>query len=147
MGQNDLYKKLQKVSEESSIDRHSQEILNIVKLILYKDKHISLAELLQTFGAENFVKLLYVVGGKTITFPTPNEFKEIFTWATAYYAKEINGMDWKEIKDKLGCDQSSIKWSSKNKQLSKFIQKILTQKLDSQSFQEYIQFLSSKQQH
>ena len=57
---NMLYKKLQQVSRETTMDKPSEEILNIVQLILYKDKQLSLVELLQTLGTENFIKLLYV---------------------------------------------------------------------------------------
>lgn len=135
---NNLYKKLQQVSRESTIDKPSEEILNIVQLILYKDKQLSLAELLSSLGTENFIRLLYIVGGKTVTFPTPNEFKDVFTWALTYYAKEVQGMSWKDIKNQLGQDQSSIKWSSKNKQLNKFIQNALNTKLAGESLEEYL---------
>lgn len=135
---NMLYKKLQQVSRETTMDKPSEEILNIVQLILYKDKQLSLVELLQTLGTENFIKLLYVVGGKTVTFPSPQEFKEVFTWALTYYSREVQQMEWKDIKERLGQDQSSIKWSSKNKQLNKFIQNALDTKLKGESLHDYL---------
>lgn len=133
-----LYKKLENVSEGQKLDSIVEDVLAIVQLILYKDKKLSLAELMEVLGPDSFVKLLYITGGQTITFPTPEEFKELFTWALTYYAKEVQGTDWKTLKDKLGYDESSIKWSSKNKQLTKFIKDILSCKMKGESLKEYL---------
>lgn len=135
---NPLYNRLHSISNDHELDSTVQDVLSIVQLILYKDKQFDLASLLEILGPDNFVKLLYTVGGQTITFPTPEEFKELFTWALTYYAKEVQGKDWKTLKTDLGYEESSIKWSSKNKQLTKYIQDILSRKMKGETLQEYL---------
>ncbi len=122
----------------------TRDILALVDLILYKNNEIDLAGLHQLLGPDLFIQTLQLLGGKTITFPDTEEFREVFTWALCYYAREIQKKDWKELKEELGYDVSSIKWSMKNKQLSQFIQEVLYKKMSGQSVQEMLDELNSK---
>ncbi|MCA1807020.1 MAG: hypothetical protein LC687_04115 [Actinobacteria bacterium] len=122
----------------------TRDVLNLVDLILYKNREIDLAGLHQLLGPDLFVQALQLLGGKTITFPDTDEFKDIFTWALCYYAREIQQKDWKDLKEELGYDVSSIKWSMKNKQLTHFIQEVLHKKMSKQSVEEMLQELSTK---
>lgn len=124
-----FYHKLENVTTEGHTKSNVHDILTLVDLILYKNKEVDVASIHQLLGPDLFVDLLHVLGGKTITFPTIEEFRDIFTWALCYYAKEIQHKEWKDIKEELGEDISSIKWSMKNKQLTQFIQEILHRKL------------------
>jgi len=141
--QNLFYHKLENVLND---DKSSsvEDILTLVDLILYKNREVDLAGLHQLLGPDLFVQTLQLLGGKTITFPDTEEFKEIFTWALCYYAKEIQHKDWKELKEELGYDVSSIKWSMKNKQLTQFIQEVLHKKLSKQSVEEMLTEVSKK---
>lgn len=122
----------------------TRDVLNLVDLILYKNREVDLAGLHQLLGPDLFVQTLQLLGGKTITFPDTDEFKDIFTWALCYYAREIQKKDWKDLKEELGYDVSSIKWSMKNKQLTHFIQEVLHKKMSKQSVEEMLQELSTK---
>ena len=123
---------------------NTQDILTLVDLILYKNKQVDLAGLHQLLGPDLFVQTLQLLGGKTITFPDTEEFRDVFMWALCYYAKEIQHKEWKDIKEELGYDISSIKWSMKNKQLSHFIQEVLHKKMSKESVESMVTELSSK---
>ena len=130
--------------DENDKGHATRDVLNLVDLILYKNREVDLAGLHQLLGPDLFVQTLQLLGGKTITFPDTDEFKDIFTWALCYYAREIQKKDWKDLKEELGYDVSSIKWSMKNKQLTHFIQEVLHKKMSKQSVEEMLQELSTK---
>lgn len=138
-----FYHKLENIAGDSE-SSNVRDILTLVDLILYKNKQVDLAEIHQLLGPDEFVDLLHLLGGKTITFPTIEEFREIFTWALCYYAKEIQHKEWKDLKEELGYDISSIKWSMKNKQLTQFIQEILHKKLSGQDVSEMFEDIKSR---
>ncbi|MCA1800444.1 MAG: hypothetical protein LC650_04050 [Actinobacteria bacterium] len=142
--QNLFYHKLGNIMGEEDKSSATRDVLNLVDLILYKNREIDLAGLHQLLGPDLFVQALQLLGGKTITFPDTDEFKDIFTWALCYYAREIQQKDWKDLKEELGYDVSSIKWSMKNKQLTHFIQEVLHKKMSKQSVEEMLQELSTK---
>ncbi len=142
--QNLFYHKLGNIMDENDKGYATRDVLNLVDLILYKNREVDLAGLHQLLGPDLFVQTLQLLGGKTITFPDTDEFKDIFTWALCYYAREIQKKDWKDLKEELGYDVSSIKWSMKNKQLTHFIQEVLHKKMSKQSVEEMLQELSTK---
>jgi len=79
-------------------------------------------EIFSSLGVSTFTKLISIVKGKTITLPSPEELEDSITTVLCYYFKELNGLDWKAIKDKLGNPRlNTIKYGIKVRQLKSFI--------------------------
>lgn len=133
---NAFYARLANMSDENST---TTEILALVDLILYRTKKSDIATIHSIIGSDLLVELLYSMGGKTVTLPTVEEFREVFEWALCYYAREVQHREWKDIKAELGLDASAMKWSMKNKQLTQFMQEILHKKLSEQQVQEMLE--------
>ena len=73
-------------------------------------------------GLEKFTALVSLVDGKTITFPTKEEFKEAIILVLCYYYHIMEGRNWKEVKSILGMpDVNFIKYGIKLNKMKDFI--------------------------
>jgi len=83
----------------------------------------SLLHIYNEFGLENFMKIISIVGGKTIVFPSEDELKDSITTVLCYYYKEIKKKSWDEIKDILNYeDLNTIKYGIRIRQFKQFVQ-------------------------
>lgn len=79
-------------------------------------------EIYKLLGLEKFTALVSLIDGKTITFPTKEEFKEAIILVLCYYYHVMEGRDWKEIKRILGMpDVNFVKYGIKLNKLKDFI--------------------------
>lgn len=142
-----FYYKLSAIAEDAEAPPHDvvHDVLSLVDLILYKNKQVDIAAIHQLLGPDLFIDLLHILGGKTLEFPSVEDFREIFTWALCYYQKEIQHKDWKELKESLGSDTSSIKWSMKNKQITLFLQELLSRKMKGASVEDLLRDIQDLQ--
>lgn len=77
----------------------------------------------ETLGAEQFAKLISIIRGRSLTFPTEEEFQEAVTTTLCYYYKEVEGKSWDDIKSILAIpDLNTIKYGIRVRQLEQFIQ-------------------------
>lgn len=139
---NMFYSRLSQVSKDSS--SVASEILTLVDIILFRNRKTAVVDMHQVLGSDKFIELLYAVGGQTITFPSVEEFREVFEWALCYYAREVQNRDWKDIKAELGLDASAMKWSTRNKQLSAFISEILYKKMSEADMEQVMRELHTR---
>ena len=73
-------------------------------------------------GLEKFTALVSLVDGKTITFPTKEEFNEAIILVLCYYYHIMEGRNWKEVKSILGMpDVNFIKYGIKLNKMKDFI--------------------------
>jgi hypothetical protein len=74
-------------------------------------------------GAENFAKMIAIIKGKLISFPTDEEYQDNIITVLCYYFKEIKNIDdWKVIKEKLNLPKiNAIKYGIRVRQLKNFI--------------------------
>jgi hypothetical protein len=81
-----------------------------------------LMELFSTFGSVQFAKIISIAKGKTVSFPTEEEFQDAIVTVLCYYYKEMEFMSWDEIKDKLNMPKlNTIKYGIRVRQLKNFI--------------------------
>jgi hypothetical protein len=81
-----------------------------------------LMHLFTILGSVEFAKLISVCGGKTITFPTEEDYKDSIITSLCYYYREIDNMDWDEIKEKIDINKlNTIKYGIRVQQLKSFI--------------------------
>lgn len=117
----------QKISDIMKDDPTKDLILDIFELQMFKsadkdDKKLVMVELYNLLGFEKFVEVIELLGGKTIKFPSRDEFKELVETALAYYYRTFRGYDWVKIKELIGDpEMSSVKFGSRMQQMSKFI--------------------------
>ncbi len=79
-------------------------------------------EIYKLLGLEKFTALVSLIDGRTITFPTKEEFKEAIILVLCYYYHVMEGRDWKEIKRILGMpDVNFVKYGIKLNKLKDFI--------------------------
>ena len=86
------------------------------------EKLLCFTEMYKLLGLEKFTALVSLIDGKTITFPTKEEFKEAIILVLCYYYHVMEGRDWKEIKRILGMpDVNFVKYGIKLNKLKDFI--------------------------
>jgi len=109
---------------------------NIFKLqYLYKlekitseDKELTnewmiLLRIYEELGPENFAKLVSIVKGRTLSFPSEEELQDSIITTLCYYYKEVENKNWEEIKKALNMpDLNTISYGIKTRQFSQFIQ-------------------------
>lgn len=117
----------QKISDIMRDDPTKNLILDIFELQMFKNvdkdnKSLIMVELYNLLGFEKFVEVIELLGGKTIKFPSRDEFKELVETALVYYYRTFRGYDWAKIKELIGDSEiSTVKFGSRIQQLSKFI--------------------------
>ena len=116
----------EKINETLSTGEESI-ISDLMKLCLLqkaeKDENLlCFPEMYTLLGLEKFTALVSLVDGKTITFPTKEEFKEAIILVLCYYYHIMEGRNWKEVKGILGMpDVNFIKYGIKLNKMKDFI--------------------------
>lgn len=117
----------QKINEIMTETEATDIILDVFELQMYKnaekdDKKLVFVELYNLLGMEKFVEVMELLGGKTVKFPSRDDFKETIEIALAYYYRTFRKYDWINIKELIGDkDMSTVKFGAKMQQMSKFI--------------------------
>ena len=89
-----------------------------------------LMELFSTFGSIQFAKLISICKGKVIAFPTEEEFESSIVTTLCYYYKEVEGLSWEQIREKLSDPKlNTIKYGIRVRQLRGFIDSQLLKQL------------------
>ncbi len=84
----------------------------------------SLLEVYNIVGMKDYIKLISLLKGKTLTFPTDEELKDSILTIMCYYYKEVEGKSWKEIQKILDVPNlNTIKYGIRLRQLSEFVNK------------------------
>jgi hypothetical protein len=116
-------------SESSVFERQMREafkpvdeqnsLFSAVALVFYHNVKISeIYDVYKLLGVENFVRLIHLLDGRTIHLPTSAELQESILLALCFYYKEVEGLEWDEIHDKIPFQFSSISMSYKLKSLN-----------------------------
>lgn len=120
----------QKIQETIKTDKSKQIIEDIIRLHLFKnaEKNESLLVLVEVYdllGLDKFTDLLQLLDGRTVTFPRKEDFRDTIQLAICYYYKNIEGKDWKEIKNLLGDEElPTIKYGIRMQQFQSFLKYI-----------------------
>lgn len=106
-------------------------ISDLMKLSLLKrgekdSNELVFSELYNLLGLEGFSNLISLMDGRTVTFPSREEFREALLVVLAYYYRTLEGKSWDDIKDILGLqDINSVKLGIQAGQYEKFLQKMI----------------------
>lgn len=84
------------------------------------------AQLLTKVGMQQYLQILSFLWGRTISFPTQEEFQDSLIITLCYYYKDVENKDWNSIKELLNMPNlNTIKYGIRVRQLEQFIQQQL----------------------
>lgn len=87
------------------------------------DEWYTLLRVYEAVGPETFAKMISIIRGRTLSFPTEEEFQDAVTTTLCYYYKEVENKTWNDIKSLLHLpDLNTIKFGIRVRQLDQFIQ-------------------------
>jgi hypothetical protein len=85
------------------------------------------SDLYRLLGLENFTRLLHLLDGRTVKFPTSTDLKDAIILTLCYYYRKVEGLEWVKIHEILPFDFPSIAVSRKISNLDEIIQEKLNQ--------------------
>ena len=90
----------------------------------WKAQNLALSKL----GLKGFVEIFAPFWGKTVTFPTEEEFQESLIAAIGYYYVKVENKKWEDVSSILSMpDLNTIKYGIRARQLEQFINQQLLQ--------------------
>lgn len=110
-------------------DTETEIINDVLNLELYKmygenKKDVPLIELYKLLGMENFCKVIDMLSGKTVKFPTKESFKETIQVAICFFEKNFKNIPIKDTTEVIMDSKSSqSRISRKVKSLEDYIEK------------------------
>lgn len=91
----------------------------ILSLVIHHNPNTSdITDVYKLLGVENFVRLIHLLDGRTIRLPTSSELRDALLTAICYYYREIEHLDWPEIKERIPFEFHAISMSRKIKNLN-----------------------------
>ena len=116
----------QRISEIFSAKPESEvdAILRLVTMIIAEsapsDDMVALYHLL---SMEDFVRVINLFDGRTVKFFSRRDIQEALVLALCFYHKEVEGLEWRDISQKLPFTISSVSYGSRIKKLSHTIRR------------------------
>lgn len=110
-------------------------ITDLIKISLMKtasknEDLLIYTEIFNLLGLEEFTELISLVDGKTIKFPTKEDFKEAIVTVLCYYYRNVKKLDWDEIKSLLGMPElNTIRHGIRASQLEAFLKEMINKRL------------------
>lgn len=97
-------------------------LFSAVALVFYHNVKISeIYDVYKLLGMENFVKLIHLLDGRAVHFPSSAELQESILLSLCFYYREVEGLEWDEIHEKIPFQFSSISMSYKLRSLNSAI--------------------------
>lgn len=122
----------QHLKEQLANDTESSHVIEeLIKVSLLKNASkdedlVVFAELYKVLGVEDFTSMINIIDGKTLTFPSKDEFKELLITVLCYYYKEVEHKDWDDIKAIIGDPNlNSIKHGIRASALGSFLDQFM----------------------
>lgn len=115
-----------------ALDKGEETIISdLMKLSLLKraeknSDELVFTEMYNLLGLEGFSNLISLMDGRTVVFPSKEEFKDTLMVVLAYYYRNLEQKSWEEIKNLLGLpDINSVRLGIQSSQFEKFLQKMI----------------------
>lgn len=110
-------------------------ISDLIKLCLMKpasknQDFLVYTEIYNLLGLEKFTDLISLLDGRTVKFPTKEEFKDTVLTVLCYYYRNVLNLEWDEIKDKLGIpDINTIRQGIRSSQYEAFLKELINKRI------------------
>lgn len=86
----------------------TDDILRCIDIVLLSNKDTAnMHSIYQVLGLDNFARLITLLGGKTIAFPSSKKVEEALRLATCFYFHEVEHLSWTKV-----CKVVPFKFSS-----------------------------------
>lgn len=96
--------------------------LSLLKLAEKDEELVIYSEIYNLLGVEKFSELISLIDGRTLSFPSKDEFKDTITTVLCYYYRTVENKDWEEIKSLLGDpDLNTIKFGIRATSFGSFL--------------------------
>jgi len=90
-----------------------------------------LMELYLELGSAQFAKLVSIIRGGPVVFPTEEEYQDSIVTTLCYYYKEVENRTWEEVKSHLEMPKlNTIKYGIRVRQLKSFIDSAILRSLE-----------------
>lgn len=120
------------LSRESKSSAFFEDIFKLQELYTFEklkvqqksesDMWKALMQLYTELGSVQFAKVISILGGKTVTFPTEDDYRDSIITALCYYYKEVENLEWDQIKERIDINKlNTIKYGIRVQQLKSFI--------------------------
>jgi len=126
---------LQMKINEALGQNEEQMISDLIKLCLMKpasknQDYLVYTEMYNLLGLEKFTDLISLLDGRTVKFPTKEEFKDTVITVLCYYYRNVLNMEWDDIKDKLGIpDINTIRQGIRSSQYEAFLKELINKRI------------------
>jgi hypothetical protein len=101
------------------VDNQQSDLFRAIALVFYHNEKLSdIYDAYKLFGVENFVRLIHLFDGRTVRFPTSTELKDAIILSLCFYYREVEGLTWEEVHDRIPFNFSSLTISHKIKSLN-----------------------------
>lgn len=123
-----------KINEALGTDEESV-VSDLIKLSLMKkasknQDFLVYTELYKLLGIEKFTEVISLLDGRTVTFPTKDDFKDSVITVLCYYYRNVKKLEWDEIKELLGMpDINTIKQGIRASQYESYIKELIEKRL------------------
>lgn len=110
-------------------------ISDLIKLCLMKpasknQDYLVYTEIYNLLGLEKFTDLISLLDGRTVKFPTKEEFKDTVITVLCYYYRNVLNLEWDEIKEKLGIpDINTIRQGIRSSQYEAFLKELINKRI------------------
>ena len=110
-------------------------ISDLIKLCLMKpasknQDYLVYTEIYNLLGLEKFTDLISLLDGRTVKFPTKEEFKDTVITFLCYYYRNVLNLEWDEIKEKLGIpDINTIRQGIRSSQYEAFLKELINKRI------------------
>lgn len=115
---NVLEKQLKDIFSSKSSAKQ-EPLFQILSLVIHHNPNTSdINDVYRLLGMENFVRLIHLLDGRTVRFPTSSELKDALVTSICYYYREVAHEDWSVIKEKIPFEIQPISMARKIKNLN-----------------------------
>jgi len=110
-------------------------ISDLIKLCLMKpasknQDYLVYTEIYNLLGLEKFTDLISLLDGRTVKFPTKEEFKDTVLTVLCYYYRNVLNLEWTDIKEKLGIpDINTIRQGIRSSQYEAFLKELINKRI------------------
>ena len=111
-----------------AVNNEQSDLFRAITLVFQHNEKLSeIYDVYKLLGIEDFVRLVHLFDGRTVRFPTSTELKDAIILSLCFYYREIEGLTWEEVHDRIPFKFSSLTVSYKLKSLNAAIRKELVE--------------------
>lgn len=114
-----IFEKQLREAFKPMVDSHQSDLFRAIAIVFYhNEKLFDIYDAYKLLGIENFVRLIHLFDGRTVRFPSSMELKEAIILSLCFYYREIEGLTWEEVHDRISFNFSSLQMSYKIKSIN-----------------------------